>query len=43
MIFAEERRCTTHFELGQIFRKAEPRRKDLLKAAEWFTHSAEHG
>jgi len=43
MIFAEERSCTTQFELGQMFRKAEPRSKDFSKAAEWFTHSAEHG
>jgi TPR repeat protein len=43
MIFAEERSCTTQFELGQMFRKAEPRSKDFRKAAEWFTHSAEHG
>jgi hypothetical protein len=43
MIFAEERSCTTQFELGQMFRKAEPRSKDYSKAAEWFTHSAEHG
>lgn len=43
MIFAEERSCTTQYELGQMFRKAEPRSKDYNKAAEWFTHSAEHG
>ena len=43
MIFAEDRSCTTQFELGQMYRKTEPRSKDFSKAAKWFTYSAEQG
>ncbi|MCZ6883014.1 MAG: tetratricopeptide repeat protein [Gammaproteobacteria bacterium] len=43
MIFAEDRSCTTQFELGQMFRKTESRIKDHSQAAEWFTRSAQQG
>jgi len=43
MIFAEERSCTTQFELGQMFRKTESGIKDYSQAAEWFTRSAQQG
>ncbi len=43
MIFAEDRSCTTQFELGQMFRKTESRIKDYSQAAEWFTRSAQQG
>ena len=43
MIFAEDRSCTTQFELAQMYRKTVPRSKDYSKAAKWFTYSAEQG
>lgn len=43
MVFAEERSCTTQFELGEMFRKSNPRSKDFRKAATWFTYSAKQG
>jgi TPR repeat protein len=43
MIFAEERSCTTQYELGQMFRKTESGIKDYSQAAEWFTRSAQQG
>jgi hypothetical protein len=42
MIYAENRSCTTQFELGQLFRKEETAR-DYDQAANWFLRSARKG
>ncbi len=42
MINAEERSCTTQFELGQLFRK-EDETRDYQQAANWFLRSARQG
>jgi hypothetical protein len=42
MINAEERSCTTRFELGQMFRK-EDEARDFNQAANWFQRSAQQG
>jgi len=42
MINAEERSCTTQFELGQMFRK-EDEARDFQQAANWFQRSAQQG
>lgn len=43
MIFAEQRSCTTQFELGQMFRKAPEQSRDYSQSAQWFKRSAKQG
>ena len=42
MINAEDRSCTTQFELGQLFSREEEAR-DYDQAANWFLRSAQQG
>ena len=41
--YAEDRSCTTQFELGELFRKGDRRTRDLEQAFKWYLSAAKHG
>ena len=41
--FAEERSCTTQFELGEMFYQCDRKSRDFAQALKWYTRSAKKG
>jgi TPR repeat protein len=41
--YAEERSCTTQFELGELFHKGDSRSRDLEQAFKWYLSAAKNG
>ena len=41
--YAEDRSCTTQFELGELFRKGDGQSRDFEQAAKWYMAAAMKG
>ncbi|MCP4875367.1 MAG: sel1 repeat family protein [Gammaproteobacteria bacterium] len=41
--YAEERSCTTQFELGELFNRGEQRSRDYEQAFRWYEKAAKNG
>jgi hypothetical protein len=41
--YAEDRSCTTQFELGELFHKGDRRTRDFEQAARWYMTAAKKG
>ena len=43
VLYAEDRSCTTQFELGEMFHRGDVRSRDYNQAFNWYTRSAKKG
>lgn len=41
--YAEDRSCTTQFELGEMYRKGDRQTRDFEAAFKWYLTAAQHG
>lgn len=43
VVYAEERSCTTQFELGELFYRGDERSRDYDQAFQWYKNAAVNG